>query len=177
MLQSVRELQEYDIPFIVDYWVNASVESLMAMGAVKALVPEANYWQHALQNQINAGYTEKQSYCMIWLLDGKPVGHCNVNKIEFGAEAYMHLHLWQADKRQSGMGASFVKMSIPYFFENLQLKTLYCEPYALNDAPNKTLQKLGFEFVQAYTTIPGSFSFEQLTNKWKMTLDRFKMLD
>jgi RimJ/RimL family protein N-acetyltransferase len=60
----------------------------------------------------------------------------------------MHLHLWYPDKRIKGMGVQLVKKSLPYFFNNLHLKTLYCEPYALNPAPNKTLPKVGFEFVK-----------------------------
>ena len=119
-----------------------------------------------LQPQLTLPYTEKQSYCTIWMIDDEPVGHCNVNKTIFGQEAYMHLHLWKSDKRHSGLGASFVKLSLPYFFNNLQLKTLYCEPYALNPAPNSTLKKIGFDFVKEYITIPGSFSFEQPTMRW-----------
>jgi len=140
------------------------------------MVPDESYWQEALRSQIKSGYDEKQSYCTIWLIDGEPVGHCNVNKIIFGQEAYMHLHLWKADSRQSGLGTSFVKLSLPYFFHNLQLKTLYCEPYALNPAPNATLKKLGFDFIKEYITIPGSFSFEQPTKRWEMNLEKFERM-
>lgn len=172
---SVREIQEQDIPFISEYWVNATSESLLAMGAIKAMVPDEKYWKQALQSQIESDYAGKQSYCTIWLIDNEPVGHCNVNKIIFGQEASMHLHLWKADKRQSGLGAAFVKLSLPYFFKNLQLKTLYCEPYALNPAPNSALKKLGFDFVKEYITIPGSFSFEQPTNRWELSLEQFNL--
>ncbi|KAA5532143.1 GNAT family N-acetyltransferase [Taibaiella lutea] len=173
---SVREIQEQDIPLISDYWVNATSESLLAMGAIKEMVPDQKYWQEALLSQIKSNYAEKQSYCTIWLVDGEPIGHCNVNKIIFGQEAYMHLQLWKADKRQSGLGTSLVKLSLPYFFQNLQLKTLFCEPYALNPAPNSTLKKLGFDFVKEYITVPGSFSFEQPTNRWELSLEKFNLL-
>jgi len=74
----------------------------------------------------------------------------------------MHLHLWNAASRKKGIGSQLVKMSLKYFFENLKLKRLFCEPYALNPAPNKTLEKTGFDFVKEYITIPGAFNFEQL---------------
>jgi RimJ/RimL family protein N-acetyltransferase len=48
-----------------------------------------------------------------------------------------------------------VKKSVPYFFEKLKLKVLYCEPYANNPAPNKTLFKIGSNFEKKYRTIPG----------------------
>ena len=65
-------------------------------------------------------------------------------------------------------------MTLPFFFENFKLKKLYCEPYALNAAPNKTLTKAGFNFVKKYSTIPGSISFEQEVNQWEMSYDSFK---
>ncbi len=105
-----------------------------------------------------------------------PVGHSNVNKIIFGEEAYMHLHLWKADKRQKGIGTALVKMTLPYFFDNLQLKTLYCDPYALNPAPSKTVEKVGFTFIKEHRSIPGYLNFEQQTKLWALSYDNYKKL-
>jgi len=86
----------------------------------------------------------------------------------------MHLHLWNKDVRKKGYGTRFVKLSLPYFFGNYQLKKLFCEPYALNPAPNKTLEKAGFEFIKEYTTIPGFINFEQPVCLWEMRFEKFK---
>jgi len=67
-----------------------------------------------------------------------------------------------------GMGSQLVKMSLPYYFEKMKLQTLFCQPYALNPAPNRTLEKAGFEFVKKYSTTPGAICFEQEVNLWKM---------
>ena len=72
------------------------------------------------------------------------------------------------------MGTQLVKMTLPYFFKNLQLKKLYCEAYALNLAPNKTLEKIGFTFIKKYTTTPGFLNFEQEVNKWELSYEQFK---
>jgi RimJ/RimL family protein N-acetyltransferase len=72
------------------------------------------------------------------------------------------------------MGVQLVKKSLPYFFNNLHLKTLYCEPYALNPAPNKTLPKVGFEFVKEYITVPGHLNFEQRVCLWQMKKAQFE---
>jgi RimJ/RimL family protein N-acetyltransferase len=171
---SVREIQEQDIAHLISYWENASNEFLLGMGADPAKLPDTEQWQQMLLEQISKPYAEKASYCIIWLLDEKPVGHSNVNKIIFGKEAFMHLHLWNQSSRQSGIGNKMVKMTIPYFFKNLQIKTLYCEPYALNPAPNNTLKKIGFHFVKEYVTIPGFINFEQPVNLWQMTEETFR---
>ena len=86
----------------------------------------------------------------------------------------MHLHMWNSDLRKKGIGTELVKMSLPYFFENLQLKKIYCEPYALNAAPNIVLGKAGFTFMKKYLTIPGFLNFEQPVKCWELTYDQYK---
>lgn len=171
---SVREIQPADIEPLVDYWLTATPEYLAGMGADITKLPTRPEWQAMLSAQIEQPYEQKKSYCIIWLLDGAPVGHSNINKITFGELAYMHLHLWKSDGRRRGLGTEFVQRTLPFFFENFQLKQLFCEPYALNTAPNKTLEKLGFQFVESYTSIPGTINFEQLVNLWSLSREAYE---
>ncbi len=175
-LLSLRELTEADIPLIIDYWLSADAAFLAGMGADIAKLPARQDWKKMLAKQLCQPYEEKESYCIIWLADDEPVGHSNVNKIKFGEEAYMHLHIWKADKRKKGIGTALVKMTLPYFFDSLQLKKIYCEPYALNPAPNNTLEKAGFTFVKKYITTPGSLNFEQPVNLWELSYNNYSKL-
>ena len=129
-----------------------------------------------LLNQIDTPDAQKASLAFVAEVNGVASGHCNVNPITFGKEATMHLHLWNAENRKKGLGTSMVLQSLPLFFNRLQLETLWCEPYALNPAPNKTLSKLGFEFVKKYRTVPGSLNFEQEVNRYQLTKEKFKTL-
>jgi RimJ/RimL family protein N-acetyltransferase len=143
------------------------------MGVDITKMPGNSEWSKMLTEQINLPLAEKKSYCIIWLVDDIPVGHSNINKIILGEEAYMHLHLWNADIRQKGLGTGLVKKTVPFFFENFNLKKLYCEPYTLNHAPDKTLEKAGFVFIKSYKTIPGWLNFEQDVNLWELSYDRY----
>jgi RimJ/RimL family protein N-acetyltransferase len=67
-------------------------------------------------------------------------------------------------------------MTLPYFFENYSLEELYCEPYALNPAPNRTLAKVGFKLVRQEVTTPGILNFEQEVNLWKITKKEINLL-
>lgn len=174
---SVREIQERDISLIIDYWLSADKLFLLNMGVDVSKMPSKEEWQNMLLEQIWQPYKDKKSYCIIWLVNGVPAGHSNVNQIEFKQEAYMHLHLWKNEFRKTGFGTELVKMTLPYFFENLNLKKLYCEPYALNPAPNKTLKKAGFEFLKEYITIPGFLNFEQKVNLWELSYENFRILE
>ncbi len=173
---SVREIKETDIDKISNYWLDADSEFLQSLGVDLDKLPSREEWRKMLTEQVEQPYHLKQSYCLIWMVDDVPVGHCNVNKIVFGEEAYMHLHLWNDTDRRSGFGATFIKMSLPHFFRNLQLQRLYCEPYSLNPAPNKTLAKLGFGFVKQYTTTPGYINFHQPVSLWELTYNEFQHL-
>ena len=173
---SVREIQERDISLIIDYWLNADKLFLLNMGVDVNKMPSKEEWQNMLLAQISQPYENKNSYCIIWQVNGTPVGHSNVNKIVFREEAYMHLHLWKNEFRKTGFGTELVKMTLPYFFENLGLDKLYCEPYASNPAPNKTLEKTGFEFIKEYITTPGFLNFEQKVNLWELSYEKFRIL-
>ena len=62
--------------------------------------------------------------------------------------------------------------AVEYF--NYKLKNLFCEPYTLNPAPNRTLIKLGFDFVEEYETMPGKINFLQKVNRYVLTKEKFK---
>ena len=174
---SVREIQQSDIEPLSDYWFKSSPEFLIAMGVDLSKLPTKEEWKEMLNEQLSQSYEEKKSYCIVWLFDDEPVGHSNVNRIIFGEEAYMHLHIWKPGNRTKGMGLQFVKMTLPFFFQNMKLKKICCEPYALNPAPNKTMEKLGFEFIKEYITVPGFINFEQPVKHWELTYEKFKLLN
>lgn len=164
----VREITTADIEPLLGYWFDAKPEFLTGMGVDLAKMPAKEEFRKALADQIAAPYEKKKAYCMIWLVDGQAIGHCNINNITFGDNAYMHLHMWEAGKRQQGIGSQLVKLTLPHFFKNFNLKKLYCEPNAQNPAPNNTLKKVGFTFVKNYMTVPSFICSEQLVSRWEL---------
>ena len=171
---TVREAQLKDIDLIADYWLKSDPDFLIQMGVDLNKLPTRNGLRKMLTQQINNSIIDKKSYALIWELNKKQVGHTNVNGIEYGKQATMHLHLWNSANRKKGIGTELVEKSLPLFFEDLKLKKLICEPYALNPAPNKTLEKVGFKFIEKYKTIPGSLNFEQDVNRWELTKEDFE---
>lgn len=165
---SVREISKIDIPLITRYWLDAAPAYLQGMGIDLSKMPGEESWTNMLLEQLSVPYLQKKSYCIIWELNGRPIGHCNVNNIIAAETASMHLHIWYEATRKLGLGSSFILLSLPYFFKHLQLKTVRCEPSAINPSPNKALAKAGFTFIKAHTCIPGSLNHEQLVNLWEI---------
>ena len=176
MKLTVREIQLNDIEKIVDYFVLADTEFLLGMGADKSKLPKREDWIKNLESEFQKPDTAKEFYYIIWLLDDLEVGHSNINTIEFGKSATMHLHLWNNDKRKSGLGLDFLRLTIPYYFKNFKLKKLICEPYSKNVAPNRVLVKLGFELVRTYETKPGLINFHQIVNRYELKKEQLKTL-
>ena len=174
---SVREIRQQDIEPITKYWLGSDAAFLQGMGVDVEKIPGKEKWKEMLMEQLGQSIEEKKSYCIIWQVDENAVGHSNINKIIIGEEAYMHLHIWSAEIRKKGFGTELIRLTLPYFFEKFRLKKLYCEPYALNPAPNKTLEKTGFRFVKEYITTPGWLNFEQPVNRWELTYDQFKKMN
>ncbi|MBD0376552.1 MAG: GNAT family N-acetyltransferase [Flavisolibacter sp.] len=173
---SVRKALEADFENIIDYFLNADKDFLIGIGADIAKLPKREEWLALLLEDFQQKIEDRKFFYVIWLMDNEPVGHSNINKIVFGEEAYMHLHLWNPAKRRKGAGAELVKRSLPYYFETFKLKIAYCEPYAFNPAPNKTLEKIGFDFTKQYETTPGCINYHQTVNRWCLTFDKFQTI-
>ena len=165
---TVRECKENDIEIIADYFITASTDYLEGMGVDKNKFPKRDEYIVKLQHELTKPYSEKELYYIVWEQNGKAVGHSNVNNIIFGEVATMHLHVWNPQLRQNGLGTQFLKKTIPLYFKNLELKKLICQPYAKNISPNKTLQKVGFNFVKNYKTVPGPINFYQEVNLYEI---------
>ena len=169
----VREIQKKDLRGLSNYWFTRSEKDFLAMGADASKFPTRKQFDQMIRQQIDSPMKDKKSYALIWELDGKQIGHCNVNQLEYGKRAHMHLHLWSEQNRKKGIGSTLLQLSIPFFFENLKLKTLWCEPFSQNPAPNKTLPKAGFQFIKKYETIPGPINLLQEVCQYKMTKNKF----
>ncbi len=173
---TVRELSINDIGAITDYWLNSDRNFLQSIGVDLSKLPDRKTFTDMLTRQYYLPITEKYSCCLIWEYDNIPIGHCNTNPTRYGKDAFLHLHIWEPVMRRKGSGAILLKKSLSFFFERLEIQTLYSEPFAGNTAPINTLAKAGFRFVQEYRTIPGSINFEQPVQRWEMTRTEYKRL-
>lgn len=170
---NVREIEEKDISHICDYWFESDHEYLHSLGVDVVKLPKREHLEQLILDQITRPYKVTEVYVLIWEYENKPIGHCNINSILYSKLAYIHFHIWKQAKRKKGIGTALVKKSLPFFFENFKLKNLYCAPYAHNPAPNKVLEKLGFEFLNQYVTTPGSINFEQEVKEWLLTREDY----
>lgn len=78
----------------------------------------------------------------------------------------MHLHVTEPKRRGRGLGTECVRRTADLYFERLRLRRLFCEPNAFNVAPNRALQRAGFEYVKTHMTVPGPLNHHQAVTRW-----------
>ena len=166
MTLSVREMTASETGIIIDYFQKATPEFLETMGVDPTRFPPEGFWRERMQSQIALPIEQKAALLVLWLSDDRPVGFSTADKISFGEQANMHLHVTDPDRRNSGIGAACVRLTVDLYFERLKLKRLFCEPHAFNVAPNRTLQKAGFKYQKTHMTVPGPLNFHQAVNRW-----------
>jgi len=166
MTRTVRPMRLPETRLVIDYFLNADLKFLARLGVDPAKLPEADAWFEAIAREYGKPLPERAFYFVAWESDGVPIGHSNLSDIEYGERAFMHLHIWNPALRLSGNGTYFVRESVRLYFEKFELQQLYCQPNALNIAPNRTLPKVGFKYLKTYETTPGWLNYHQPVTLW-----------
>jgi RimJ/RimL family protein N-acetyltransferase len=162
----VREMQLSEVGVRIDYFHDSSDDHLRTLGVDRALLLSREEWRSAYEEDDARPIEQRGNYSLIWELDGETVGFSSADRISFGKEAFMHLHVVKPDLRGRGLGARFVRISAGHYFRALELERLFCEPNAFNVAPNRTLQRAGFRYLFTHEAQPGPMNFFQATTRW-----------
>jgi len=163
---SVREMTVVEFDLIIEYFLGSTPEHLEILGVDPTRLPAPEAWRERFRRESALPIERRAWIIVIWLLDNRPVGFSTSDKITFGEQANMHLHVTDADRRHQGIGAECVRRSVDIYFERLKLKWLFCEPNAFNVAPNRALQKAGFKYLKTYMTVPGPLNYHQAVTRW-----------
>jgi RimJ/RimL family protein N-acetyltransferase len=166
MTLTVREMTLAETGIIIDYFQGATPEYLEMLGVDPTRLPTPDGWRERFKRECALPVEKRNILLVIWLSDDRPVGYSTSDKIIYGEQANMHLHVTDPDLRNQGVGVECVRRSVDIYFERLSLKRLFCEPNAFNVAPNRTLQKAGFRYLKTHMTVPGPLNFHQAVNRW-----------
>jgi RimJ/RimL family protein N-acetyltransferase len=146
---------------------------LLSMGIDKEQMDRTNL-DEIFSRNIDLPKEEKKSYCLLWTINDSPVGHSSIGNIKIGESAEMHLHLWDESLRGKGLSKKFLVLSMLHYLETFHFKKMLAEPNANNTSPNKTLESLGFRFLEQIVTVPGMNKLEQPINRWEITREEFE---
>jgi RimJ/RimL family protein N-acetyltransferase len=156
---------------MVDYFHDADNDYLALLGADRAKFPTRSAWEHLVRDDMPKPLADREFHYLVWKVDGRAIGHCNINKIDFGHHAFLHLHMWEPQTRGRGVGTRLLSQSADEFIRLFELNAIYSEPNAFNPAPNRTMARVGFELERTYETTPGWINVRQTVNRWCLRAD------
>jgi RimJ/RimL family protein N-acetyltransferase len=171
----VRPMELDGVGIRIDYFHEASDEYLAHLGVDRARMPARDAWRAYYAEDFVRPVAERETYNLIWEVDGRVIGFSSVDHIDFGEEAFMHLHIVEEPERRRGLGTALVRLSAAEYFRALELQRLYCQPNAFNIAPNRALQRAGFRFVFTKEMQPSMLNFPQPITRW--ILERPDLID
>jgi RimJ/RimL family protein N-acetyltransferase len=163
---SVREMAPEEADLVIDYFHRSPPEHLELLGVDPTRLQAPDAWRNWFQKHFAMPIDARRHLFVTWLADNDPVGFSSCDKIVYGECATMHLHVFRSELRAHGIGTECARQSAALYFEKLRLKHLFCEPNALNIAPNRTLQKAGFKYIKTHMTVPGPMNYHQAVTRW-----------
>ena len=90
---TVREMMDTEVDLIIDYFYNATPEYLETLGVDPTRLPPAQAWRDRLCREGELAFDQRSVVPVIWLSDDRPVGFSTADKIRYGEQANMHLHV------------------------------------------------------------------------------------
>jgi RimJ/RimL family protein N-acetyltransferase len=162
----VRETVLDEVDLVIDYFHGSTPEHLETLGVDPTRLPTRQDWRAWYVAEYGKPVKDRSTLLVIWELDGVAVGFSSADKIVYGEQAHMHLHIVDPQHRRSGIGSACVRETTELYFNALALRLLFCEPNAFNVAPNRTLQSAGFRYVKTYKTVPGPLNYHQPVTRW-----------
>ena len=150
----IREMTLDEVGLVIDYFHDSTPEHLEMLELDPTRLPTRRDWRARYVAEHGKPVRDRSTLLVIWELDGVTVGFSTADKIAYGEQAHMHLHIVDPQRRRSGIGAECVRKTAELYFNELELKRLFCEPNAFNVAPNRTLQSAGFRYVKTVQDRP-----------------------
>lgn len=163
---SIRPMEPADFAARVAYFHDATDDYLAMLGVDRARLPDRDEWQASFVANLSLPIEERSEYGVVWELGGVPVGFSTADRIRYGDEAHMHLHIVDPERRAVGLGAQLVRLTAAHYCAVFRLDRLYCEPNAFNVAPNRTLQRAGFRYMRSRECRPAPINTYQTTTIW-----------
>ena len=114
-----------DYERVVDYFVDADEAFLTGMGVDPNKLPDREAWLNRLLPDLTRPDSQKQTFYVGWDYEGTRIGHCNMNPLSYGDQAFVHLHLWDRTARRAGFGTEF-------FTNNIVMKRYACSVCTVN---------------------------------------------
>lgn len=138
----VRDIQESDIPAIVDYWHKSTPEFLTSIGVDTNKLVSEEETAGLFRRSLPENRQENDRFTLVACLGDQAVGYTNLNFVG-DKQAYGHVHIIDPKYRNKGVAAFLFKQVVGLFFRHFNLNTLKFQTSASNHRINALLTRQG----------------------------------
>ena len=164
-----RELTLKDVPLITSYWQSLTSDDIKRMYIDLTKLNFGEELAMRLSKTVDTPPSERQYDPLIWEIDTQAVGVTNLNNIERGEQANIHLHIFSKLNRGKGFGRCLFMLSVQKYLVRHRLKRVICEPASSNPDPNGLMRSLGIPVVRTYVTkTPSPICFDHEVNRYEI---------
>src|SRR5258708_23026732 len=139
MTLTAREMTVAETDLVIDYFHSSTPEYLETLGVDPSRMHSGERWREGLEHEFARPDEQRSAIVVIWLSDQRPIGFSSSDKITYGEQANMHLHVTDPERRNRGVGAECVRRSVDIYFDRRSLKQTVSGPTASNPPPDRTL--------------------------------------
>ncbi len=118
MTVTVRPMTLQETAHIIAYFHAATPEHLEILGVDPSRLPPASQWQRLYDLMFDQPVEQRSSFLVSWLSGDDFFGFSTADKIRFGQQANMHLHITNPSLRSQGIGVECVKQTIELYFQS-----------------------------------------------------------
>jgi hypothetical protein len=169
---SIRDLEEKDIPTIVNYFLNRPDDMLSKDGFDTLKIPFEEELIEGLQTSI----ATKKEHNIILKEGGKGYGHCAIERFTENGEGYLYFYDWNGMLKREKVIDGLLNKAIGHIIETYSLKTIYVEPTKGDEYRNEALKRAGFELVKEDKYVRDVWSGEKVFNLWKLDCGTYLLI-
>ena len=102
MTLTVREMTDSEFELVIEYFYKSTPEFLETLGVDPTRFPSPDSWRERFQRERARPIQRRTWLIVTWLADNQPLGFSTSDKIVYGEQANMHLHVVDPEHRNRG---------------------------------------------------------------------------
>lgn len=167
----LRDLEEADIPALVEYWHDSDPGFLQAVGVDLSKITTREETRQRYLSMLPSPPGEERSRRLLVVADGeRPLAYSNIN-IRSPQEAYAHAHILDPRLRNQGLASNLFLSLTRIYLHHFGVETLIFQTAPENEPVNRLLQRFGLTPRRVHMpqpdgmSRPGDFNLYQLSRE------------
>jgi len=145
----VRDFEESDIPFVINYWFHSPEGFVESIGADPKKMSSEEQMEKGLRSKVlqDRELAVSKLNALTITCDGKPIGFHVINPVVEDDHGIFHAHIWEPAMRGQGVGMYSYPQALQIFMNRFNLKRIVFKTPIQNKGALRVKEKLGIRCI------------------------------